>query len=70
MLMTNLIAQISKYMMIILMAVYTYANFRFFSCPYIEQKRRICGRQIRVMLGLHFLAYLVMYLKTEDEVLR
>ena len=34
MLMTNLIAQISKYMMIILMAVYTYANFRFFSCPY------------------------------------
>lgn len=41
MLMTNLIAQISKYMMIILMAVYTYANFRFFSCPYIEQKRRI-----------------------------
>lgn len=70
MLMTNLIAQISKYLMIILMAVYTYANFRFFSRPYIEQKRRICGRQIRVLFEIHFLAYLVMYLKTEDAALR
>ena len=29
--MTNLIAEISKYVMIFLMVIYTYANFRFFT---------------------------------------
>ena len=29
--MTNLIVEVSKYLMILLMAVYTYANFRYFS---------------------------------------
>ena len=29
--MTNLIVEVSKYLMILLMAIYTYANFRFFS---------------------------------------
>ena len=38
--MTNLIVEISKYLMILLMAVYTYANFRFFSFPDMERKRR------------------------------
>ena len=36
--MTNLIVEISKYLMILLMAVYTYANFRFFSFPDMERK--------------------------------
>ncbi len=40
--MTNLIVEISKYLMILLMAVYTYANFRFFSFPDMERKRRVC----------------------------
>ncbi len=65
--MTNLIVEISKYLMILLMAVYTYANFRFFSFPDMERKRRVCARQNRAMFAIHFLAYLVMFLKTEDE---
>ena len=68
--MTNLIVEVSKYLMILLMAIYTYANFRFFSFPDLERKRKVCARQNRVMFLLHFLAYLVMYLKTEDETLR
>ena len=40
--MTNLIVEISKYLMILLMAVYTYANFRFFSFPDMERKRKVC----------------------------
>lgn len=68
--MTNLIVEISKYLMIFLMAVYTYANFRFFSLPDLERRRKVCGRQNRVMFAIHFLAYLVMCLKTEDETLR
>ena len=65
--MTNLIVEISKYLMILLMAVYTYANFRFFSFPDMERKRKVCARQNRAMFAIHFLAYLVMFLKTEDE---
>ena len=68
--MTNLIVEVSKYLMILLMAIYTYANFRFFSFPDLERKRKVCARQNRAMFLLHFLAYLVMYLKTEDEPLR
>lgn len=64
--MTNLIVEASKYLMILLMAVYTYANFRFFSFPDWERKRRVCARQNRAMFLIHFLAYMVMYLKTED----
>ena len=65
--MTNLIVEISKYLMILLMAVYTYENFRFFSFPDMERKRRVCARKNRAMFAIHFLAYLVMLLKTEDE---
>lgn len=68
--MTNLIVEVSKYLMILLMAIYTYANFRFFSFPDLERKRKVCARQNRAMFLLHFLAYVVMYLKTEDETLR
>ena len=65
--MTNLIVEVSKYLMILLMAIYTYANFRFFSFPDLERKRKVCARQNRAMFLLHFLAYVVMYLKTEDR---
>ena len=68
--MTNLIVEVSKYLMILLMAIYTYANFRFFSFPDLERKRKVCARQNRAMFLLHFLAYVVMYLKTEDQTLR
>lgn len=65
--MTNLIVEVSKYLMILLMAVYTFANFRFFSCQDMERKRKVCGRQNRAMFAIHFLAYVVMYLKTGRE---
>ncbi len=65
--MINLIVEASKYLMLLLMAVYTVANFRFFSFPDLERKRRVCARQNRAMFLIHFLAYLVMYLKTENE---
>ena len=65
--MTNLIVEISKYLMILLMAVYTYANFASFpsriwnaSAGYVPDRTGPC-------FAIHFLAYLVMFLKTEDE---
>ncbi len=66
--MINLIIDVSKYLLILLMAVYTYLNFRYFAMPTEARKFRICGAQNRVMFVLHLLAYTVLYLKTEDEV--
>ena len=39
--MTNLIVEVSKYLMILLMAVYTYANFRYFSLKDMGRKQRV-----------------------------
>lgn len=68
--MINLIVETSKYLMIFLMAVCTYTNFRFFSFPDLERQRKLCARQNRGMFTIHFLAYLVMWLKVQDETLR
>ena len=54
--MTNLIIQISRYLMILLIAMDTYYNFRFFSMRDEEGKNRVCGRQLVCMFMLHFLA--------------
>lgn len=63
--MINLFVDGSRYLMILLMAVYTYLNFRYFSVGE-EKKRRLCSRQNRLMFLMHFLAYAVIYIKTED----
>ena len=68
--MTNLIAAISKYVMIFLMVIYTYANFRFFTLDDQIRQRRVCGRQNRCMFLIHFLAYLTLTLRAEDEGMR
>ena len=68
--MVNLIVETSKYLMIFLMAVYTYANFRFFSFADLRRKQKVCGRQNRCMFLIHFLAYLVLTLKAGDELLK
>lgn len=68
--MTNLIVEVSKYLMILLMAVYTYANFRYFSLKDMGRKQRVCAGQNRAMYAIHFLAYVVMYLKTENDGVR
>ena len=60
--MANLIAVISKYVMIFLMVIYTYANFRFFTLSDPEKQRKVCGRQNRCMFCIHFLAYLTLFL--------
>lgn len=63
--MINLFVDSSKYLMILLMAVYTYLNFRYFGVGE-ERKKKLCGRQNRLMFLMHLLAYAVIYTKTED----
>ena len=64
--MTNLIIQISRYLMILLIAMDTYYNFRFFSMRDEEGKNRVCGRQLVCMFMLHFLANILIWLNTES----
>ncbi|MEG7531042.1 MAG: FtsW/RodA/SpoVE family cell cycle protein [Hungatella sp.] len=64
--MINLVIDSSRYLMIFLIAIYTYLNFRFFGVSE-DKKKKICRRQNITMFFLHFLAYAVIYLQTEDE---
>lgn len=55
----------TRYLLFFIMSVYTYLNFRYFSVD--EQRRKkICGRQIRLMLFLHLIGYSVIFLNTLD----
>ncbi len=56
----------SRYLLFFLMAWYTYLNFRYFSVDE-QRKKRICGRQIRLMLYMHFIAYSVICMNTLDR---
>ena len=65
--MVNVIIEVSKYLLIILMALYTYWNFRYFRYQEEWQQNRGCTKQNAVMFLLHLLSYSVLYLKSEDE---
>lgn len=65
--MVNVIIEVSKYLMILLMAIYTYLNFSYFRFHEEEGQRRVCHRQNVAMFLMHFVAYLILYLKSEDE---
>ena len=65
--MVNVIVELSKYIMIILMAVYTFSCFSVFAQVYEEDKKWILIRQNVLMFLIQFTAYLVMYLQTEEK---
>lgn len=53
--------------MILLIAIYTLYNFRFFGVKSMDGKNRICRKQNAAMFLLHILGYIIIYLKTGDE---
>ena len=63
--MANLISDLSKYLLILLIAIYTYWNFWYFAVGE-ERQEQICRRQNRLIFLIHFVAFAVMFLKTED----
>lgn len=63
--MTNLVTDVSKYLLVLLAALYTFWNFRYYSAG-DEKKGRICRRLSRLMFLIHVLAYGVLFLNTED----
>ncbi len=67
--MTNLIIELSKYALIILMALYTCMTCLSFRAKSVKLKDSLFVQMSVVMLTLHFVAYLVLYLKLEQEYL-
>ena len=65
--MVNIVIEVSKYLLILLIAAYTYWNFSYFRFRDSWQQGRVCVRQNVAMFLLHFVAYAVLFLKSEDE---
>lgn len=63
--MTNLIVELSGYAMVIMAALYTFLCFSILKRKGEEQKDRGYAGQLFLLFFMHFLAYAVMYLKTE-----
>lgn len=65
--MINIMVDTAKYVMILLMMIYTYLNFYYFRYHEEEKQERICRGQNVLLLLLHLLGFWVLYLKSEDE---
>ena len=64
--MANIIAEMSKYLMIILITIYTYECFSVFSYEDGADKKRIFRNQNKIMFMIHFMAFASMYMKTGE----
>lgn len=65
--MVNIIVELSKYMIILLMAAYTFSSFSIFARSYGEDEKPVYILQNVLMFMMQFLAYAVMYLKTGEQ---
>ena len=52
--MTNLVVEVSRYLIILLIAIYTYYNFRFFSMKDQEGRDLACSRQLVCMFTVSY----------------
>ena len=68
--MVNIIVELSKYLMILLMGIYTFSCFSVFAHNYESEQKWILIRQNVLMFLLQLTAYVVMYLKKERKLRR
>ena len=64
--MVNVITQISKYLLVILMAVYTMKCFTVFRAKYDFDRGSVYTTQNVLMFMIHFIFYMLIYLNTKD----
>ena len=64
--MVNIIVQLSKYLMILMITVYTYLCFSIFGYYDSDKKKRCLRKQNVLMFVMHLTAFLVMYLEKKD----
>ena len=63
--MLNLIIELSKYFLLILIVLYTFEALPYLSMRMIMTKRYILRKQLLIIVFLDFTAFLVIFLKTE-----
>lgn len=64
--MTHIITEVSKYLMIVLFAIYTYLCFAVFKRRSTERQNRIFKKQTSLIYLIHLDAFLVIFVATED----
>ncbi len=64
--MVNIIVELSKYLVIILIIMYTYLCFTVFGYHDAERKLGMLRRQNVLMFMLHLIAFIIIYLETDD----
>ena len=64
--MVNIIVQLSKYLMILMITVYTYLCFSIFGYYDPDKKKQCLRKQNVLMFVMHLTAFLVMYLEKKD----
>jgi peptidoglycan glycosyltransferase len=62
----NIITELSKYINIVLIAVYTYYAFRVFGFEDKKKQNRTYRKMSYLIFGFHFICYLVLYLNTKS----
>lgn len=67
--MTNLIIQVSKYLIIILMALYTFQSYTVFHKKDEEARDYLFLRQNMLMFVMHFVAFTVLFLEMSETTL-
>ena len=67
--MTNLIIQVSKYLIIILMALYTFQSYTVFHKKDDEAREYLFLRQNMLMFVMHFVAFTVLFLEMSETTL-
>lgn len=62
--MTNILIEVSKYLIIFAITIYTYKGFSIFRHNEEDEKASILRVQNQLMFAIHFMAYLVIFLST------
>lgn len=65
--MVNIVVELSKYVMILAIAIYVFDCFAIFGYEDEYTKKSILMRQNVLMFLIHFVAFLVMFLQTEEK---
>ena len=64
--MKTVITEISKYLIIFTMIIFTFQCFTIFRKHDQEDKNQVLRRQIILMLFMNFIAYAVLYIQSEE----
>jgi cell division protein FtsW (lipid II flippase) len=64
--MVSLVTDISRYLIIIIIALYTGLNFYVLRKHDLQWQDRLCRKQIFLVFLFHFLSFLIIFMRTED----